>query len=88
MTAAPESGPFYGLRVVFGSGPWPRHGPYVPPTADYACRCGHTDAASGPEAVRVFARDVAALHRLRCPLQPPREAPHEHDHRHRRHRHR
>ncbi len=60
----------YGLRVVFGSGPRAR-GPYIPPTADYACRCGYTDAAYGTAAVARFAdraHGVAALHRQRCPL--------------------
>ncbi|MEV7212108.1 hypothetical protein AB0O31_03290 [Kitasatospora cineracea] len=65
----------YGLRVVFGSGPWPRRGPYVPPTADYSCPCGWTDAATGPVAVARFTdreHGAAAQHRPHCPLRTER----------------
>ncbi|MFF0295582.1 hypothetical protein ACFYS8_13275 [Kitasatospora sp. NPDC004615] len=76
MTAAPGPVPFFGLRVVFGSGPWPRAGQsYIPPTADYACPCGWTDAAYGPAAVARFAHrehGVAAQHSQHCQLRTER----------------
>lgn len=51
----------FGLRVRFGDR-------LTEPTADFACRCGHTSAAQGAAAVRLFAETVAALHRQECTL--------------------
>lgn len=52
---------FYGLVVRFGDR-------WNPPTADYRCRCGHSDSAKGPAAVQAFANTAARIHRAACHL--------------------
>lgn len=58
------------LRVDCGqhTRPWvPAAGRWVRyPTADYWCRCGFTDSASG-DAVPAFVATIRNIHRAQCP---------------------
>lgn len=74
MTAAePPRSPPFGLRIDLGhhTRPWsPEHGHWNrPPTADFTCRCGWSDSATG-DAVKAFVNTVARTHQATCPLNP------------------
>lgn len=75
-----SSGPgpdWIGLHIHRGqhTRPWaPDRGLWLKhPTADFRCRCGFTDSASG-DAVPTFVATIRRSHAAACPLTPTRKS--------------